>query len=136
MDTVNTNSLFLGLGRNIGHVNFFPNGGSDQNGCQIDRWPKNLSDRVKYSRSVICDHSRAFMLVLEDWKNTTIDCEPVAYACDSYEKYQKGLCSDCGDKNQNCELLGLEKVPGKEITPPDEEISYFIKTNDKSPFCG
>ncbi|XP_074599846.1 lipase member H-like isoform X2 [Brevipalpus obovatus] len=135
VDTVNTNSGFLGLGRNIGHVNFFPNGGSDQNGCEVNRWPKNLPDKLKYSRSVICDHSRAFLLVLEGWKNTTIDCEPVAYACDNYEKYQRGLCSDCGEKNENCELLGIDKLPARQISPPDEEISYYIKTSDKSPFC-
>lgn len=137
VDTVNTDSGFRGLGRNIGHINIFPNGGSNQIGCGESHWPENWSRGAKYVKSVICDHSRAFLLMMEDWANNTIDCEPIAYACDSYGKYERGSCTECGEKNQNCELLGLEKLPGRELPSiPDEDTSYYIRTSDKSPFCG
>ncbi|XP_074602229.1 lipase member H-like [Brevipalpus obovatus] len=135
VDTVNTDSGFRGLGRNIGHINIFPNGGSNQIGCEESHWPKNLSKGAKYVKSVICDHSRAFLLMMENWSNGTIDCEPIAYACDSYGRYERGSCTECGDKNQHCELLGLEKLPGRELPSPDEDTSYYIQTSDKSPFC-
>lgn len=74
VDIIHTNAGYLGRTDLLGHVDFFPNGGTWQVGCNIDVWgewtgtrsPSSTSIDVPFLLSIICDFSGAFIAVILD----------------------------------------------------------------------
>lgn len=91
-------SLVTGLGMSapIGHMDFYPNGGQNQPGCNqgmmkyINR--ENGSFYQGMRRFLACDHVRA-----HEYFNESVNsqCDFIAIECDSYEDFLKGECFSC-----------------------------------------
>lgn len=116
----------LGTYSPLGHVDFYPNGGRVQVGCNslivgaiTDIW---------YGKwNSLCNHRRAFRFFIDSVVRT---CTFRAFACESYEEYTKGNCFSCGPDGSMCSDMGYyaHKSNGRG--------SMYLATRDKEPFCG
>lgn len=114
--------LKIGLNQSVGHVDFYPNGGSVQEGC-----PSSPSfTKGDIMGQVTCSHYRAPRLYIESLKNRS--CSFVSYHCAIWEDYV----------NEECV---------KNATPSDiGEMGYYsflargrgnqyLYTNPEPPYC-
>lgn len=75
----------FGISEPIGHVDFFPNGGSVQPGCKNDKPSYQGIDNDMYSqvvKYVSCNHERSYELFTE---SVAPLCPFMAIQCKSYE---------------------------------------------------
>ncbi|CAG2174222.1 unnamed protein product [Oppiella nova] len=87
----------FGMSQGCGHVDFYPNGGWRQPGCN-ETPLKTVFDSIGKERNVIhgirrfigCSHARAALLFTE---SINTDCPFMAYECSTYEEFASGLCT-------------------------------------------
>lgn len=135
----------------MGHSDFFINDAYLQPGCK-----QNVSELVKIDRNSLnvgqilagCSHKRAFRYYLEALHNQK--CTFLGIRCKNHEEFIKvikifiqnylfykfivlqGNCINCGNKNSSgCRSFGLNFYNNSQ-----EKLSYYINTNEESPFCG
>ncbi|CAH2056931.1 unnamed protein product, partial [Iphiclides podalirius] len=75
VDAIHTDSGVYGLSDPVGHIDFYPNGGSQQPGCLLQT----------------CSHSRSWLYFAESVLEPTAF---VARRCDSWEHFKTGRCDD------------------------------------------
>lgn len=100
----------LGIDRQVGHVDFYPNGGKKQPGCK----PLDLP----------CDHFRATAYFLESLRNKR--CRFVSTPCDGgYRALEQNKCQSRGPQG----LMGYfsDRAPGRGV--------QLLTTNEKSEYC-
>lgn len=104
VDIVHTCSGVLGFQKNLGHVDFFPNGGiSTQPGCGF------LVDFVG-----ACSHARAFRFFAESIRSKL---GFMASTCNSWADYKS---NKCGGRRRS--------IPMGEITPTSASGTYYLET--------
>ena len=109
VSVIHTNAGRLGISKPIGDYDFYPNGGTFQNGCDIQETFDS------------CSHSRSYEYLAEQISRT--GPEYYAVQCESYEKFLLGNCS-----SNHITIMGeLENVPA-------EKGVYYLKTRAISPF--
>ncbi|CAG9861971.1 unnamed protein product, partial [Phyllotreta striolata] len=146
VDVIHTDSSpFLtdgfGLYEPIGHVDFYPNGGQDQPGCNdvadsvvVSHFERGLS------KELVCSHVRAFLLFRESLQNLLERrgggdaCEFVAYNCaGEMAAFERG---DCFPQIRN----GSAGKYGSDVGRFGEDVRgegvMFLSTRGESPFCG
>ncbi|KAK4306042.1 hypothetical protein Pmani_022100 [Petrolisthes manimaculis] len=104
--------LSLGMTEPIGHLDFYPNGGS-QPGC---------------SSELNCHHKRAITYFTESIRQS---CPLLAIACPSYESFIQGECWGCKGEHP-CTQMGLPALP----LPVTHNTKLYLHTHDRSPYCG
>jgi len=119
VDVIHTNSgpLYIGalsFPNNIGHIDFYPNGGTFQRGCGV------LFSLSIFSLSVVCHHKRAMDLFTESINSPT---GFTAVCCDNYQMFQEGGCA--GNSNA---------LMGEPATKTDCG-EFYLNTNSESPFA-
>lgn len=82
---------FYGSRRPIGGLDVWVNDGRTQ--------PK--MGRMQTDHRLAAEHEAS---MTRNWDNQR--CYEVAYECDSYEKFRRGQCADCGAGNKSCLVLG------------------------------
>lgn len=116
----------LGSYAPMGHVDFYPNGGRVQVGCNSVLMGA-LTDILYGKWNSLCNHRRAFRFFIDSTRST---CTFRAFACSSYEEYVKGNCFSCGHDGSKCSNMGyfahLSKGRG----------NMYLVTREKEPFCG
>ncbi|XP_078607311.1 pancreatic triacylglycerol lipase-like isoform X2 [Branchiostoma floridae x Branchiostoma japonicum] len=102
--------------RPVGHVDFYPNGGLNQPGC----------DPSFTGMDWYCDHSRAYELFLDTMDPTTPPLR--AYRCDSHERFLAGTCMSC--RANRCRNMGIDatRVPRK------KHVKMYLQTAGHSPY--
>ncbi|ELT93881.1 hypothetical protein CAPTEDRAFT_222093 [Capitella teleta] len=110
MDNIHTNAKALGIGEEVGHVDFFPNKGMRQPGC---------SDGS-------CDHGICRDFVIASL--TAPSCSFTARPCDSAEDADNGLCENCNPLT-TCQKMGYyaNTMPGRG--------KMFLRTVAEFPYC-
>lgn len=98
----------VGLASSAGHVDFWPNGGSNHPGCNAF---------LNYS----CSHDRAVEFFLASFTARS-QCRFHAFQCSSWDEF----------KNGNCRKSDTEM--GYYLTKTARG-NYYLKTTDKYPFC-
>ncbi|XP_054710963.1 uncharacterized protein LOC129220557 [Uloborus diversus] len=132
----------LGMRSQLGHVDFYPNGGTNQPGCHNS--PLSILPRIGLQRAaryyLTCDHFRSIDYYIDSIR-TRIEarsadgpvCMPVGVVCRDWETYAQGRCADCshaGDcipMGYNSDLFLHRDLPTKK--------EYFVKTSEEEPFC-
>nr|UPN66605.1 pancreatic triacylglycerol lipase 3 [Colaphellus bowringi] len=146
----------FGLWEPIGHVDFFPNGGQDQPGCNdvkdsivVSHFERGLS------KEIVCSHIRAFHLfresvvsLLEKRRGGDKEtCEFTAYSCPrGMASFENGDCFPHIDKannnsvNNNDSTASLDPSYRFDIGKFGEEARgegvMFFSTRDSSQYCG
>jgi len=118
-----------------GHLDFYPNGGNNQPGCEHERATsiitKGLAEGLR--RFVACNHQRAV-----DFFHASINhkaCIPKAFHCSDFATFLKGRCSDCGDKGEMCANLGLDGIKNEQFKDDKNSMKVYLETSAKFPFC-
>uniref|UniRef100_A0A3B4E888 Hepatic triacylglycerol lipase n=2 Tax=Pygocentrus nattereri TaxID=42514 RepID=A0A3B4E888_PYGNA len=112
--------LVVGISQNVGHIDFYPNGGSVQPGCQMTFIYPGLPKTIK------CAHQRAVHLFTDSLLHT--DQQMTAYQCRDSAAFDRGLCLDC--KKNRCNTLGynVRRVHNK------NKKGFYLKTGSQTPF--
>lgn len=116
----------LGSFEPMGHVDFYPNGGRNQVGCN-SVFVGAIND-IFYGRwSSLCHHRRAFRFFIDSVVKT---CKFHSFKCDEYQKFLRGECFECGTNGTNCSNMGYfaNQSPGRG--------KMYLVTRDSEPFCG
>jgi pimeloyl-ACP methyl ester carboxylesterase len=77
VQVIHTNGGISGMEYSVGHADFFPNGGTDQSGCELD------------PISAICNHRRAWFYYQESVRDPQ---GFPALKCDSYDDFKQSKC--------------------------------------------
>ncbi|CAH1990804.1 unnamed protein product [Acanthoscelides obtectus] len=132
----------LGMTESIGHVDYYPNGGTNQPGCT-----KSVLQYVKEANGsffngvkkyLSCNHIRAHEFFLESITPNP-RCKFMTVSCPSYQDYVSGKCFGCGENKEKCLPFGFhgrkyyEKLFGHKHRHTSK-IQYLI-TGENHPFC-
>ncbi|KAL1493050.1 hypothetical protein ABEB36_011189 [Hypothenemus hampei] len=107
VEVIHTNAGILGYAIRMGHVDYYPNGGTIQPGCGVDIGGS-------------CAHSRSYAYYAESVNNNKF----LSRLCSNYLQFLTGACEG------NTEIL-LGAYPVTRAT----EGQYFLRTNSNSPFA-
>lgn len=119
---------------NLGHVDFFPNGGGEHPGCH-SLWGSAASTHRYFNgyRGVsTCKHQRAVALYIATIRSN--GCRMVGYWCRSYKAFLRGECADCGSDGSQCAVMGYranEYIPFRN----SNNTSMYLITGAFPPFC-
>ncbi|CAH1788455.1 unnamed protein product [Owenia fusiformis] len=157
VDIIHTNGgdnlINYGIGKQVGDVDFYPNGGGRQAGCGISlmKQPIGKEERkapkpalymkkkyvskgiaaieagmnaVAYGDVVSCSHGRAPTYYIE---SITAACNFRANPCPGESDLEAGLCNYCD--GSDCQYMGYRAnaYSGRGM--------YYLKTNERAPFC-
>ncbi|XP_042867932.1 pancreatic lipase-related protein 2-like isoform X2 [Penaeus japonicus] len=99
----------------IGHVDFYPNGGALQAGCQGSAH-SHIENDQSVAEGVLsyigCNHQRSHEYFTE---SVSSRCRFMGVTCDSWEEYLNGSCWGCGEGQSNlkgrCLSMGFFATP-------------------------
>ncbi|CAK9806436.1 Pancreatic lipase-related protein 2 [Anthophora plagiata] len=118
----------LGITQPVAHIDFYPNGGRNQPGCNEGVLNFITLERGSFfhgiKRFLGCNHIRSYEYFLE---SINTKCPFLAVPCSSWDKFQEGSCFDC--VNQYCPRFGLDAQPG------NYHASVYLITGSSKPFC-
>uniref|UniRef100_T1IMD4 Lipase domain-containing protein n=1 Tax=Strigamia maritima TaxID=126957 RepID=T1IMD4_STRMM len=121
----------LGAFEPMGHVDFYPNGGKAQAGCN-NLFVGALSDLFLYrsrseedSRS-LCNHRRAYKFFTE---SIDANCHMRGFACTDFERFLRGKCFTCGSTGEQCGDMGIH------ANHTLGRGKFYLITRDTEPLC-
>ncbi|XP_055615911.1 pancreatic lipase-related protein 2-like [Toxorhynchites rutilus septentrionalis] len=132
----------LGMHQAVGHVDFYPNGGSNQAGCNdpMEKFIRKHENSFFWGFQEFfgCNHVRCHQLYLDAIPQR---CPFVAIGCESYEKFLAGECFECDvdghhciDFGPNAQLSYRRLIENGNMVEP-RQIRAFMITGDDSPYC-
>ncbi|XP_064555542.1 pancreatic triacylglycerol lipase [Drosophila montana] len=134
----------LGLIQRVGHVDFYPNGGFDNPGCD-----KKLQDVMKSNRKgslfstmqefLGCNHIRSEQYYTESIGSK---CPFMGITCDSFDSFKDVKCGSCDEPGRLCMRMGFHSQQDYEeqlarglLKPQDPPPVFYLMTGDRKPFC-
>ncbi|XP_030380899.1 pancreatic triacylglycerol lipase [Scaptodrosophila lebanonensis] len=136
----------LGIYQRIGHVDFYPNGGFDNPGCD-----KKLQDVMKNHRKATlfstvqeflgCNHIRSYQYFTESIESK---CPFMGISCDSFDSFKEIKCSSCHEPGRLCMRMGFHShadykhlVARNQIKPHSHSTPpvLYLMTGERKPFC-
>jgi len=137
VDALHTDSeplkkLGFGISQQSGHIDFWPNNGLQQPGCDQNAlttvWdPEGVVEGV--TNFVACNHVRAVEYYIESILTT---CPFQAHPCPSYDDYLQGKCSQCGE---NCFRMGYHSIANKNSVSKLQYTDLYLSTAWQDPYC-
>ncbi|XP_004579849.2 pancreatic triacylglycerol lipase-like isoform X1 [Ochotona princeps] len=125
-------NLGLGMIQNVGHLDFFPNGGKEMPGCQ-----KNILSQIvdldgiwEGTRDfVACNHLRSYKYYTDSIVNPT---GFAGFSCASYDTFTENKCFPCS--KGGCPQMGhyADLFPGK--TDAVNQV-FYLNTGESSNFA-
>ncbi|XP_054163851.1 pancreatic lipase-related protein 2-like [Oppia nitens] len=121
-----------------GNIDIYFNGGEQQPGCSHQIFDTVINEGILYGlfETLSCDHKRALDYYADYLLTSKADCKPIAYRCESWEKFMSGFCWSCGQNGEDCIIVGLNNTfnnNGISYRNPDNK--FYIITNDRQPYC-
>ncbi|XP_063932084.1 pancreatic lipase-related protein 2-like isoform X2 [Zophobas morio] len=134
----------LGIIEKIGHVDYYPNGGSNQPGCgkSVAQYIADAKGSffLGIRRYLGCNHLRSHEIFFESIKPKG-GCRYLTVRCPSYEEFLAGKCFDCGRRNERCIRFGYHgrkdynDLIRKQLIKPDTNLVMYLITGEKRPYC-
>ncbi|CAG9862325.1 unnamed protein product [Phyllotreta striolata] len=132
----------LGIVESIGHVDYYPNGGTDQPGCTSglaqyirDANGSFFNGMKKY---LGCNHIRSHEFYLESITSNP-QCKFLTVSCPSFQDFTLGRCFGCGKSKENCIPFGFHgrKHYEKHFATRSKQTSriQYLITGENKPFC-
>ncbi|KAH3697159.1 hypothetical protein DPMN_084648, partial [Dreissena polymorpha] len=117
----------------VGHVDFYPNGGMDQPGCPTESVGGFVSAAYKEGLNgaedeLSCSHSRAIFLFTESILST---CAFYGHPCSSLEALDMNAASCL-----RCPLGVCPRMGYHADKTPKARGKYFLRTRGTTPYCG
>lgn len=144
IDVIHTDTLpitrgGLGMAAAIGHVDFYPNGGSNNPGCDEPVEHYIAQEKGSFFWGVqtffSCNHVRSHHFMTESIKSNDL---VKAVVCDSYEEFKEGRCFSCaGNDKGYCINFGLESEQSyKKLSSlsKGKPIKAYFMTSEKPPY--
>ncbi|KAL9882889.1 pancreatic triacylglycerol lipase isoform 2-T3 [Glossina fuscipes fuscipes] len=145
VDVVHTDGNLLGglgLYERLGHVDFYPNGGMDNPGCdgRLHEYMRNSKNTIveNMQKFVGCNHVRSYQYFIESIRS---NCPFMGVSCDSYQSFKAGKCSCCNENAHLCMRMGYHSYEDyskllklNKINTSKPPIIYLI-TGEEAPFC-
>ncbi|KFM61335.1 Pancreatic lipase-related protein 1, partial [Stegodyphus mimosarum] len=133
----------LGMRSQVGHVDFYPNGGRNQPGCHNS--PLTILPRIGLHRAaryyITCDHFRSTDYYIDSIRSSRESksrdesaCQSIGVTCRNWETFAQGRCADCSHPD-DCLPMGYHSDIFVQRNPHLSKKEYFVKTADESPFC-
>ncbi|KAM3833847.1 lipoprotein lipase-like [Diretmus argenteus] len=133
VDVLHTNTkgspdLSIGIQRPVGHVDIYPNGGTEQPGCTFHYAMKMIAEFgiENVAQIVKCAHERSVHLFIDSLVNR--QQQSVAYRCNSKSAFNRGLCLSC--RKNRCNHLGY----GVNKVRIARSAKMCLKTGERMPF--
>ncbi|XP_044272096.1 pancreatic triacylglycerol lipase isoform X1 [Tribolium madens] len=134
----------LGMTEKIGHVDYYPNGGTNQPGCgkSIAKYinEANGSFFLGVRKYMGCNHMRSYEFFIESI-NPNRGCSFLTVGCNNYEDFLTGKCFDCGRRNQKCIQFGYhshkeyKELIKRRLIAPESNMVQFLITGETKPYC-
>lgn len=125
----------------IGHVDFYPNGGSNQPGCdkKVESFMENEHSFFGgFQKLVGCNHVRSIQLFIEAMTST---CPFLSIRCENFEKFQMGECFNCNQNGNHCIQFGMNSIKdyhrlyrNNMLIHSQSIVTYFM-TGGSPPYC-
>ncbi|KAK7059242.1 hypothetical protein SK128_024319 [Halocaridina rubra] len=137
VDNIHTDAdhiLMLGYGteQEMGNLDFYPNSGHDQPGCDpVTIGIEIITDIEDGIRDLAaCSHQRATELYAD---SLYMPCPYLARECIDYDSFELGRCATCGDDDSKCAYLGewADQYLFKERTG----VRVWLDTDEAPPYC-
>ncbi|PSN47913.1 Pancreatic triacylglycerol lipase [Blattella germanica] len=137
----------LGILHPVGHVDFYPNGGVLQPGCDsgVISYSEMSSFFQGFRKMLSCNHIRSYEYFIESINPGP--CYFMGTECNSWEEFQNGTCFNCSEES-NCPFqnrLGLHAdsyirtgpAYGSplRLPPPRTHVKLYMMTGPEGPFC-
>ncbi|OWA50061.1 putative Pancreatic triacylglycerol lipase [Hypsibius exemplaris] len=136
-------NLAFGSPQPMDHLNFYPNGGLNQPGCENGVLAAIFGGPTMNSttfdalgtlaatalEAVACNHARAPVLFHESINNPA--CTMKSFQCDNYQAFLRGECFTC--RGQRCAALGYHA--NLALASPYVTKNFYTITTARSPFC-
>ncbi|KAG1657257.1 Pancreatic triacylglycerol lipase [Nymphon striatum] len=140
VDIIHTDdSSIIGIGYGTkqlsGHVDFFPNDGDNQPGCDIEGKVitfvlEGLKQGIR--KTFACDHARSYELFTDSINSR---CPYYGFQCQSWEDFTQGKCGDCGTNGEKCAQMGFPADSYIDIQTAPATKPFFLKTAAEVPYC-
>ncbi|KAK9892865.1 hypothetical protein WA026_022546 [Henosepilachna vigintioctopunctata] len=132
----------LGIVEPIGHVDYYPNGGSDQPGCNMKTYQHYIYQEDSFFKGIRkyigCNHIRSYEFFTE---SINPKCSWYTMSCSSYEDFLDGKCFECGKHGEKCLKFGYhgkshydQLLSKGVIMRKQNHLQYFI-TGESTPYC-
>ncbi|XP_030766603.1 pancreatic triacylglycerol lipase-like [Sitophilus oryzae] len=152
VDVIHTDGkgiIFLGYGMSqpCGHLDFYPNDGKEQPGCDITQTPlvplTLIRDGLEEASRVLvaCNHVRAIKLFID---SINTNCPYIGRQCSSFKQFMSGKCFGC-KPGMSCAVMGYKADTSlgflENEVQPQEKLQeavgnkYFLTTGREYPFC-
>ncbi|KAJ8984765.1 hypothetical protein NQ317_012128 [Molorchus minor] len=152
VDVIHTDGkgiFFLGYGMSqpCGHLDFYPNDGKEQPGCDITQTPlvplTLIREGLEEASRVLvaCNHVRAIKLFTDSINSK---CPYIAHQCSNYNQFKEGKCFTC-KQGTNCAIMGYhaDATPGlienndipQERLQETTGLKYYLTTGRQYPYC-
>ncbi|XP_028038572.1 pancreatic lipase-related protein 2-like [Bombyx mandarina] len=142
VDIIHSNAMPLyfsgfGISEPIGHVDFYPNGGSTQPGCKQSDSPNQSASYQQVVKYVGCNHERSHEYFTESIAPT---CPFMAIQCESHEAFLAGNCTNCDNKHfcipmgyHSYDLYKHLQIGG--LVDTNTNIALYSLTGNAKPYC-
>ncbi|XP_058445504.1 pancreatic lipase-related protein 2-like [Malaya genurostris] len=129
----------LGLYEPIGHLDFYPNGGFNQPGCEQTFWKRRDGSFISSMYQFFsCSHVRSVSFFIESIQTK---CPFIAITCESYEKFLAGDCFECERDGHMCFTFGFNsfdsfrRMEHANQIVGNRDIQAYLMTGEGEPFC-
>ncbi|XP_037803353.1 pancreatic triacylglycerol lipase-like [Penaeus monodon] len=137
VDNIHTDAdtiFVLGYGteQEMGNVDFYPNSGHDQPGCDpVSIGIEIIDDIGEGGRDLAaCSHDRSVEL-FED--SLGEPCPYLAHECIDYDSFEQGRCASCNEDNSACAFMGIHA--DQYTAKTRENVRMYFDTDSKAPYC-
>lgn len=131
----------FGMSLPIGHIDFYPNGGLHNPGCDLslDEFMKLRDNSTSgIQKYISCDHIRSYEFFINSINPSNFF---MAIECDSYERFLAGECARCNKNENACFQFGFHSlisyknyVRTRREIPKNKIIKAYLLTGDSYPF--